>query len=314
MSKVTVVIPLYNQKEFVAHAIESVLNQSISDIEVIVVDDGSTDNPAAILEQFGKKIEVIEQQNQGLAAARNAGLSRASGEFIQFLDADDFLHRDKIALQLRDIEEKGSRISYCEVFQYDMSSGQTFLRYVGEIADLFPRLYNQWLPYPLPIHSLLFHRSIFEEYGGFPEDLKAVEDRYFLSILVLSGEKISYFPFIGGGRRLHRHNMNKNRKHIYEYMVKYYKTIATNDLANKYQSLETMANANLTYMFFADFGSGTPIKTLREIKSFLDNEGVCFSFKYIPRPDTIFKPFFLPLLAGAWRCRNYLKRWIAGNH
>lgn len=318
MPRVSIIIPLYNQKEFVPEAIESSLNQNQSDVEVIVVDDGSTDNPRHVLDRFGEKIKVIEQPNQGLASARNAGLACASGEYIQFLDADDYLHRDKISHQIQALTEADARIAYCEIAQHEMQSGRCFLRYVGAIEKFFPHLYNLWHTYPLPIHSLLFHRSIIETHGGFEVDLRAAEDRYYLSLLTLKEVPFLYYPFIGGGRRLHGSNMNKDRLHIYCNMIKYYQRINSDPLAIEYFEKKmtctptSLMNANLCYMFLRDLEAGTPLPILRKIKDHLNRNGIQFNFEHFPMLDLPFKPFLLPTLAISRRWRRFAKKIFMG--
>jgi glycosyltransferase involved in cell wall biosynthesis len=88
---ISVVIPTYNRAQLVKHAIESILSQQLIDCELIVVDDGSTDNTLAVLEEYGDQIRVIHQANQGVAAARNLGVQSARGEYVWFLDSDDRL-------------------------------------------------------------------------------------------------------------------------------------------------------------------------------------------------------------------------------
>lgn len=93
MSKVSVIIPVYNAEEHIRQCLESVINQTLTDIEIICVDDGSTDCSLEILKEYeGKdsRIQVIQQENGGAGAARNAGLGKATGEYLSFLDSDDF--------------------------------------------------------------------------------------------------------------------------------------------------------------------------------------------------------------------------------
>jgi len=102
--KVSVVVPAYNCAAFVGQAVESVLGQSVKDLELIVVDDGSTDATGVVLAGFGSRIRVIHQRNQGVSAARNAGMHAAVGDYLAFLDADDWWIPDKLALQLAAFE------------------------------------------------------------------------------------------------------------------------------------------------------------------------------------------------------------------
>lgn len=97
---VSVIIPAYNASEYIREAIESVLSQSYPNIEIIVVDDGSTDNTKVISCLYGQKINYCYQDNAGVSAARNAGILLSRGEYITCLDADDIMHEDKILLQI----------------------------------------------------------------------------------------------------------------------------------------------------------------------------------------------------------------------
>jgi glycosyltransferase involved in cell wall biosynthesis len=102
--RVSVIIPLYNCAPYVADAVRSVLAQPVPDLEVIVVDDGSTDGGADTLAQFGGRIRVLTQENSGAAAARNHGLREARGDLIAFLDADDWWLPNRLPAQLAALE------------------------------------------------------------------------------------------------------------------------------------------------------------------------------------------------------------------
>jgi glycosyltransferase involved in cell wall biosynthesis len=93
----SVIIPVYNREELLKRAVISVLNQSFKDFEIIVVDDGSSDNSAKVAKEFN--IKVVSQPNRGVAAARNAGIKEAKGEIIAFLDSDDEWKKDKLKIQ-----------------------------------------------------------------------------------------------------------------------------------------------------------------------------------------------------------------------
>lgn len=104
--KVSVIIPTYNRSHFIGEAINSVLMQDIKDcdIEIIIVDDGSTDNTREVVKEFGNKVRYILQKNQGAGAARNRGIEEASGEWILFLDSDDRWLPYKLSLQFKVLE------------------------------------------------------------------------------------------------------------------------------------------------------------------------------------------------------------------
>lgn len=97
MQKVSVIIPVYNVEKYLARCLDSVINQTLKDIEIICVNDGSTDNSAQILEEYAQKdnrVKVVEQVNGGLSSARNTGMKYVTGEFLGFVDSDDFVEKD----------------------------------------------------------------------------------------------------------------------------------------------------------------------------------------------------------------------------
>jgi hypothetical protein len=172
---------------------------------------------------------------------------------------------------------------------------------------MFSCLYNFWQPYPLPVHSLLVKREIFEKFGLFDEELKACEDRYFLSIIAAAGIKFNYFPFIGGFRRIHQCNMNKDRLHIIENTIKYYKKInrelGENFFIEKYGFTGyQMMHANLTYIYGLDIAKGIEKAELKKISNLLKNEDINFIAEPIPLDFENYKlkRFFF---------NAYLRRW-----
>lgn len=103
--KVSVIIPVYNSERFLAKSIESVLNQTYDDIEIICIDDGSTDHSKEILQQYSDKIQIISQTNQGLASALNNGLGKASGRWIKWFSPDDVMLPDAIETLVNQIKK-----------------------------------------------------------------------------------------------------------------------------------------------------------------------------------------------------------------
>jgi glycosyltransferase involved in cell wall biosynthesis len=124
MIKVSVIIPNYNQSHYLASAIHSVLRQSFKDFEIIVVDDGSTDNTLEVLAQFSDQVVYLRQENQGLAGARNTGIRAARGELIGLLDADDEWRPDYLE-QMLALSEKhpDAAVFYCMAQCMDVDGG-----------------------------------------------------------------------------------------------------------------------------------------------------------------------------------------------
>lgn len=105
---ISVIIPVYNADKYLAEAIESVLVQVDYPLEIIVVDDGSTDNSAAVAQKFGDKIQYLYQENSGIATTRNQGIKLSNGEYFSFLDADDLWTKNKLALQISAFERNSN--------------------------------------------------------------------------------------------------------------------------------------------------------------------------------------------------------------
>lgn len=105
---ISIVIPVYNVENFLERCITSVLNQTFENIEIILVNDGSTDNSLRICQQYEKidsRIFIINQENQGLSAARNSGINQARGKYICFIDSDDWIHEKYLEILYNDIEK-----------------------------------------------------------------------------------------------------------------------------------------------------------------------------------------------------------------
>ena len=122
MPKVSVVIPVYNTEKFLAHCLNSVLSQSVQDFEAICINDGSTDGSLKILEEYASKdqrIKVISQENKGQSAARNRAMPEISGDYVFFLDSDDFIHPQTFEILLKVAEKTGCAVvSTTETKQY----------------------------------------------------------------------------------------------------------------------------------------------------------------------------------------------------
>lgn len=119
---VSVIIPNYNYAEYLANAIDSVLEQDYEPIEIIVVDDGSTDSSREILQSYESRIKTVEIGNSGAPTARNFGFIKAEGSFIAYLDADDFWMPNKISSQMQRLNETNAELVYCRMLVTDSNS------------------------------------------------------------------------------------------------------------------------------------------------------------------------------------------------
>lgn len=204
VKKVSVIIPIYNAVPFLNDCLNAILHQSLEDIEIICVNDGSTDESLNILRQFQKldeRIVVIDQKNQGAGAARNAGLDIAKGEYLSFLDADDFYEENM--LEESYFAAKNADADVCVFYAdlFDNSTGQykectwAFRRqYFQDQIPFDPqeypnnenifRMFNGW-PW-----DKLFKREFIQEHGLYYQNLRTTNDMYFVFIALAKAKRI----------------------------------------------------------------------------------------------------------------------------
>jgi glycosyltransferase involved in cell wall biosynthesis len=172
---VSVIIPTYNRSRRVREAVTSVLAQKGIAFEVIVVDDGSEDDTAAVLEAFGSAIRTVEQSHGGVSSARNTGIRAAAGEWLAFLDADDLWLPGKLRTQM---EFLGANAVYkiCQTDEIWIRNGRRLnpRKYHRKPRGYcFPQLLERCLISP---SAVIIHREVFDEVGLFDEAFPACED------------------------------------------------------------------------------------------------------------------------------------------
>lgn len=177
MPLVSVVIPAYNAGPFLGEALDSVFAQGYADLEVIVVDDGSTDNTREVAESYGDRIRYIRQDNAGASAARNRGIREAKGDFVAFLDADDLWVPSKLQKQLELFDQRpelGMVITDCIAFgewgEYVPPGDKRERLMVGDICQ------NIFLYSGVGTPSVMVRREVFDKVGMFNENLPLAED------------------------------------------------------------------------------------------------------------------------------------------
>jgi len=126
MSKVSVIVPVYNVENYLEKCIQSIISQSFKNLEIILINDGSTDRSKEICEQFAakdKRIIFLNQENQGVSAARNAGLDICTGDYISFVDSDDYISSDMIEFLVNNLEKNDFDISTCGHYNCKLKNG-----------------------------------------------------------------------------------------------------------------------------------------------------------------------------------------------
>ncbi len=202
--KVSVIIPVYNAAPFLNDCLSAILAQTLEEIEIICVNDGSTDDSLDILRKFEKKdsrIQVIDQKNQGAGAARNAGLAIAKGEYLSFLDADDFYEKNMLEESYLAAKKADADVCVFYADLFDNSTGEyrpctwAFRReYFQDQTPFDPReypnnenifrMFNGW-PW-----DKLFKREFIQREGLYYQNLRTTNDMYFVFIALAKAERI----------------------------------------------------------------------------------------------------------------------------
>lgn len=190
MPIVSVIIPAYNAADYIEQTLNSVCSQTLEDIEVIVVDDGSTDETRAIVSSFverDRRVTLIEQANQFAGIARNNGMDKASGDYLYFLDADDYIEPDALENMLGAIRETGADIAIARSEGFDNQSSDKWL--IGGVLENIPcnrlvtqreyaaHLFSSFIGWPW---DKLFRKSFIDKTGLRFQALRTTNDALFV--------------------------------------------------------------------------------------------------------------------------------------
>ncbi len=203
---VSCIVPVFNGERYLAEALDSILAQTRRPLEVIVVDDGSTDGSAAVVAKYGAEVSYIHQANAGPAAARNRGLDAARGEFLAFLDADDLWHKDKLVRQMARFEAR-PELELCSAHMENFWS--------PEVKREEDRLSDGGLAKTQPgvTQAIVARRALFDRIGPFDTALMHRDTMEWLSRAVDAGAVMETLPDILVFRRIHLDNMSRRRGH-----------------------------------------------------------------------------------------------------
>lgn len=191
---VSIIVPAYNAERFIARSLQSALRQTYRDIEVIVVDDGSTDGTRDIVQSYDDpRIVYRYQENQNQSAARNHGIAVSRGTYVTFLDTDDFYLPEKVEKSVRFLQENPSfGIVYCNTLHYFSKNPGKYYRfkYTGYAGDVLERLL---VASCININSIMIRRDLFEKTGiTFTEERYYPEDYELYLRFSLLGYKFGY--------------------------------------------------------------------------------------------------------------------------
>ena len=215
--KVSVIIPVYNAEKYLKECINSVLNQTYQEIEIIAVNDGSTDNSLKILEKYSDKIKIILKSNGGTASAFNLAIENMEGEWFKWLSADDVLYPNAVEELIKEsqkIKDKKNTILYSN---YDIINSE------GKIIKQFIEAdYNNLSIFDFNVLLLdhhigngitsLIHKSAFEKYGGFDETIGYAEDyELWLRLCLIHKCRLHLIPKILAKYRIHEAQLTQSK-------------------------------------------------------------------------------------------------------
>ncbi len=227
---VSVIIPVYNCGESIHRTMKSVLAQSYPELEVILVDDGSTDNSYTLAKQYeSSRVQVLQQKNAGAAVARNTGLAVSKGEYIQFLDAGDVLGEEKIAAQVKALETQPGKVAVCNYKQFttdeELKNGQypdqsAFIYSSDDPQDFLIDLWGgKGHMNFIQTNCWLVPKQIIEQAGGWRAYRCPDDDGEFFARVLLASEGIvhvrgvyNYYHITPGG--INQLSRNGNPKYL----------------------------------------------------------------------------------------------------
>ena len=210
MSQISVVIPCYNSAHLIVDAINSVISQTYTNWEIVIVDDGSTDDLKTAISAFtNRAIQLIRQTNSGPSVARNRGIKNAHGEYIAFLDADDIWLPEKLEKQVRILEcRKDYGLVFCDGYRWIHRKPFEACNKLSQLyatPNEHPTLEKLFKIHMIPTSSVLFRKSLIERCGLINEQLKGGEDfEFFLRIAAI--RSINYLDEPLMAYRVHSNN------------------------------------------------------------------------------------------------------------
>jgi len=265
--KISVVIPAYNCASFIGEAIESVLKQTISVHEIIVIDDGSEDDTGAIVRKKYSQVRILNQKNSGPSTARNRGIAEASGDWIAFLDADDIWLPNKIEEQILALKRHPQlKLIASDMAEIDIHGNITIpsMQEWHDQKKFFSNLRGRPIPRAaarlieknfIPTGTVLVERKVLSEKGGFNDSLRYGEDLE-IWVRIATDHPISCLPTVHMLRRRHGSNATSFTMNMAKDLVKVAESVrrqAGRTLKKQGVDVDQMVSqawANLGYALF----------------------------------------------------------------
>ncbi len=248
---ISVIIPMYNAEKYVGKCLNSLLRQTYKDLQIIIVNDGSKDNSQAICEEFAKqdkRITLINTENRGAGSARNTGIEAAKGEYISFIDSDDYVCDNYYERLLKMIEQtkadiaigRYQRISEHDEMQFVNSGEIKECTNMEELLVLYGEDEDKYINAVL-VTNKLFKRELFEENVRFPIR-RLIDDEFIIYKLIYKSQKIVYtddimYAYVQSDSSVMRTNFKEQRVHdtldVYDEVYQFFKENGTEELNRK---------------------------------------------------------------------------------
>lgn len=255
MPIVSVVIPCFNHEKYIGECLDSVLNQTHSDFEVIVIDDGSTDGTPQIVRSYGSRVKYIWQKNKGPSSARNLGIRTSQAEFIAFQDADDIWLPEKLELQVEFLEENPDLAwvysDMCTFNDQQILQTSWFSERPTQQGKVFEKLISNNF---VPTITVIAKKSVILEVGGFDESLRSCEDKDLWLRLALK-YPLGKLDRVLAKRRFHSNNLCRDNQLLFsseiEVMQKMKRLVSSPSIQKRLESRLSKLYFELGYFFFA---------------------------------------------------------------
>ncbi|MBQ9244911.1 glycosyltransferase [bacterium] len=298
MAKVSVVIPVYNSEKYLVQCVDSVVNQTLKDLEIIFVDDGSTDNSLNILERYQKsdsRIKIIKQLHQNAGIARNNGILQATGEYIHFLDSDDFLDLDSYEKLYNIIKNNDADIVKFKTHRFDNKKKETTASKYCDLADIGDEYFNQYLTMENNAEIMLqisdapwsgiYKLAFLKEYNIIFDDLKCANDTGFFFRCLLHAKKFYLSPqkFVYY-RMLNYSSLLYARPYNYDCQIKLCKNVEK-DIKDVPEKIKEAIHQRILFKLFNSYRTYMKEKSLKyNVKINIANQVYDYihSFKEIP--------------------------------
>lgn len=297
MIEVSVVVPIYNAGKKLEKCIKSILNQTFTNFELILVNDGSTDNSINICKKYELKdnrVRVIDKKNEGSIATRNRGVMEASGDYIMFVDADDYIATTAIEKLYIDAKDKDLDIIVCNTYKVlgdraiikQINNSHYFKNdkiYEGnDIKDKLAEAYLHGHPFPASIHSKLYKRELLLSSGKYLDRIKFLgDDMYYNLEMFLKAQKVKvireplYYYRTGGFTSRYMPHHFYDIVNGYEIQKEVIEEYYIDTKVERYKGISIMLLNSLRTSLYNVINSNLKEKEIKElIQEYVDNSSI----------------------------------------